>query len=314
MFTTRCYDWPAMQAVHTFRTVIDRDGVNPYVLVPARVSLALAGFAEHGRIRVVGTINAHPLHATLVPTKEGTHRLYVNGGMRAATGVGVGDRVTLNLRPLRSGEIDVPPDLAIALTRASVRQRWDKLSVSHRRELLRSIDDARSATNRAARIERTLRHLRGESTQQSKRGIVDKPLWICPKCGHPFVSRNLNHSCARHELEDVFRSKPAHVRALFDRFRAMVDERGPTTMIVYRDRVGFMVKVRFGGATPRRDHLEIGFWFTERDANPRFWKVETISTNAHVHRAKIRALAELDEDVRRWIDHAYRIGRREHLR
>jgi hypothetical protein len=301
-------------AANSFRATIDKDGVNQFVDVPARVSRAFTLFAEHGRVRVTGTINGHPLHATLIPTRDGTHRLYVNGGMRAAAGVDIGDRVALTLRPLRTDEVDVPSDLARALTKAKVRRRFDILTASHRRELLRSIDDARSVKNRAARIERTLSHLRGESTQQRKPDIVDKPLWICPKCGHPFVTRNMNHSCAQHELEDVFRGRSMHVRALFDRFRAMVDERGPTTMVVYRDRVGFMVKVRFGGATPRREHLEVGFWFTERDENPRFWRIETFATNAHVHRAKIRSLDEFDEDVRGWMDRAYRVGCREHLR
>jgi hypothetical protein len=234
--------------------------------------------------------------------------------MRSGAGVDVGDRVTLELRALGVDEVDVPKDLAHALARAKLRRRFDALSASHRRELLRSIEDARSKTNRAARIERTLRHLRGESTQRAKSAVVDKPLWICPKCGHPFVTKNMNHSCARHDLDEVFRGKPAHVRQLFDRFRAMVDERGPTTMVVYRDRVAFMVKVRFGGATPKRDHLELGFWFTERDEDPRFSKIETIITNAHVHRIKIRSLDQLDDHVRLWIDRAYRVGCREHLR
>jgi hypothetical protein len=283
-------------------------------ILTLRLAADLVTLAEKRRIRVAGTINGHSLHATLVPTKAGTHRLYINGGMRAAAGVSVGDRVTLELRVLQFNDADLPEDLAHALTKASLRPRFDALSASHRRELLRSIEDARSETNRAARIERTLRHLRGESTQQAKSAAVDKPLWICPKCGHPFVTKNMNHSCARHELDEVFHGKPRHIRQLFDRFRALVHERGPTTMIVYRDRVAFMVKVRFGGATPKRNHLELGFWFTERDEDPRFSKIETIATNAHVHRAKIRALHELDDDVRQWIDRAYRVGCREHLR
>ena len=71
-------------AKNSFRAVIAMAGANPFVDVPAQVSRAFAAFAEHGRVRVAGTINGHPLHATLVPTKEGKHRLYVNGGMRAA--------------------------------------------------------------------------------------------------------------------------------------------------------------------------------------------------------------------------------------
>jgi hypothetical protein len=43
-------------------------------------------------------------------------------------------------------------------------------------------------------------------------------------------------------------------------------------------------------------------------------KVETVATNAHVHRTRIRSLTELDDTVRAWIDRAYRVGCREHLR
>jgi hypothetical protein len=137
---------------------------------------------------------------------------------------------------------------------------------------------------------------------------------VCPKCGYPFVTKNMNHSCQRHELDDVFRGRPPLVRELFDRFRAIVDELGPTTMIVYRDRVAFMDRVRFAGVVPRRDHVELGFWFTEREEHPRFSKVETLATNAHIHNVRVRTAAELDDDVRRWIDKAYHVGRRDHLR
>ena len=71
--------------------------------------------------------------------------------------------------------------------------------------------------------------MRGKSTQEPKPALGDKPLWICPTCGHPSVTKNMNHSCERHELDEVFRGKTEHVRTLFDRFRAMVDERGPST-------------------------------------------------------------------------------------
>jgi len=67
-------------AKNAFRAVIAKAGANPFVNVPAQVTHAFAAFAEHSRVRVAGTIDGHPFHATLVPTKGGTHRLYVNGG------------------------------------------------------------------------------------------------------------------------------------------------------------------------------------------------------------------------------------------
>ena len=59
---------------------------------------------------------------------------------------------------------------------------------------------------------------------RDRNAVIDKPLWICPTCGHSFVTKNMNHSCARHELGEVFRGQPPHIRQLFDRFRAIVDE------------------------------------------------------------------------------------------
>lgn len=301
-------------ATTSFRAAVEKEGVNSFVAVPARVSRAFAAFAERGRIRVAGTLERHPVQATFIPTKRGGHRLYVNGGMRAAAGIEVGDRVTLRLRALGREEVGVPPDLARALARARLRKRFDELESTYRRELVRSIDAARSPKNRAARIEETLSHVRGERTQRPRPAVIDKPLWTCPKCGHPFVTKNMSHSCARHELDDVFRGKPELVRALFERFRALVDERGPTTMIVYRDGLAFMQRVRFARVVPKRDHIELAFWFTERDPSPRFTRIETFTTNAHVHRVRIHALDELDAAVRRWIDRSYHIGCREHLR
>jgi hypothetical protein len=55
----------------SFRAVVLKDSVNPFVRVPARVSRAFAPFADHGRVRVAGTIEGHPLHATLVPSHDG---------------------------------------------------------------------------------------------------------------------------------------------------------------------------------------------------------------------------------------------------
>jgi Domain of unknown function (DUF1905)/Bacteriocin-protection, YdeI or OmpD-Associated len=165
------------KAATSFRATVLKDGINLFVDVPLLVSRAFAAFADHGRVRVAGTIDGHPLHATLVPVHDGTHRLYVNGGMRAAAGIAVGDRVTLTLRPLRRDEVDVPADLMRHLAKARLRSRFDALSASHCRELVRSIEDARSPANRVARIARTLSHIRGERTQEPK------PALSISRCG-----------------------------------------------------------------------------------------------------------------------------------
>ena len=95
-----------------FRAEIYKQGPNPYVDVPQRVTRAFASPARAGRISVQGTLNGTPILATLVPVGKGRHRLYVNGGMRSATGVAVGDTVSFQLRAISPDSVPLPSDLA----------------------------------------------------------------------------------------------------------------------------------------------------------------------------------------------------------
>ncbi|HEY6056584.1 MAG TPA: hypothetical protein VIV06_01055, partial [Candidatus Limnocylindrales bacterium] len=39
------------------------------------------------------------------------------------------------------------------------------------------------------------------------------PLWICPRCGHRFVSANIWHSCSQHSVDEHFAIAEPRVRA-----------------------------------------------------------------------------------------------------
>lgn len=88
---------PAASSSRRFRATVRRQGVNPYVDVPLAVSRAFARFAQSGRIVITGTLNGADVRASLVPVGRGRHRLFVNGAMRAASGVSVGDVATFEL-------------------------------------------------------------------------------------------------------------------------------------------------------------------------------------------------------------------------
>jgi hypothetical protein len=232
--------------------------------------------------------------------------------MRAAAGVDVGDTVDLSLRAVGADAASTPADLRAALQAARTLAAYGRLAPSHRRELVRWIDDARTASNRKTRIDDTVAQVRdGEAPRRGRK--ADKPLWICPKCGHAFVSRNIFHSCRRLELGHPFRAKPPEIRRLFDRFRALVESNGPVRLIPYENRVGFMVQVRFAGATPRKGWLDVSFWLTKRLEGPRFRRVETISPRAHIHTVRITEPSQLDSELAGWIREAYAIGCRRHL-
>ena len=297
-----------------FRTTICKSGLNPYVDVPERVARSFARFARAGRIRVEGRLNQTPIRATLIPSSQGRHRLFVNGGMRAAARVTVGETVVFSLRAKRPDAVLLPADLAAALARVKgTRTAFEKLTPSHRRELIRYIDDARTSEARRERIQKAIAHASGKQVRASGRGMRGRALWSCARCGHRFVNPNQMHSCHRHRLSEVFAGKPAHIRALFDRFRRMVESCGPVTRVVYRDRVGFMVRVRFAGAVPAVRWLDVGFWLPQRLNHPCFQRVETIYPNAHVHIVRVTEPRQLDSRLRGWIKQAYAVGCQEHL-
>jgi len=299
-----------------FNAVIRKTGSNPYVEVPDRVSRALSAHRTAGYIRVAGRLNRTPLRGTFVP-QGGRYVMYVNGGMRAAAGVGVGDRIQLDLQALSSKAVAVPADLSTALRHVEgAPSAFAALPVSHRRELLRYIDDARTPQGRRRRIDRVVADSVGRSSKPTRRSesAADRPMWTCPKCGHEFVNRNQFHSCRRYDLSDLFRAKPHEVRALFDRFREMVQACGPVKMQAYRDKVAFMVRVRFAGAIPRKRSLDIGFWLTRRIDDRRFARVETLGPDAHIYRVRIARPEQLDRQLAGWIQEAYGVGQQRHLR
>lgn len=310
-----------------FAATIKKQGPNPYVDIPETVSRAFARHALAGRVRVSGALNGSPIQATLIPVGKGRHRLYVNGGMRSAAGVGAGDTVRFALKATSPDAVQVAADVRAGLRKATgAEAAFDSLSPSHRRELLRYVDDARSPQTRQKRIQRSIEHVlatplakhkrAGRARSQDLRGheaMKERPLWICPNCGNEFVNKNQYHSCKRYALDDLFDGKPAAIRKLFDRFRKMVEACGPVKVLAYRDKVGFMVRVRFAGAVPKRGWLDIGFWLARRVEHPRFHRIQTIYPNAHVHLLRIRQPGELDSQLAAWIREAYTVGRQEHL-
>ena len=72
---------------------------------------------------------------------------------RAALGVGTGDTVEVVLAPdTAERSVEVPPDLAGALADAGLREAFDRLAPSHRREHVRSVTDAKRPETRARRV------------------------------------------------------------------------------------------------------------------------------------------------------------------
>ena len=298
-----------------FSAEIRKQGVNPYIDVPPEVADAFAEFSRAGRIAVEGSLNDTPFRATLIPIGKDRHRLYVNGGMRTAAGVGVGETVGVRVRGVPPEEVHALPDVAAAMAETDgAAIAFDALSPSHRREFLRYIDDARTPATRRKRVQAMIGSLLGRPTPTPARARTERALWTCPECGKQYVNRNQVHSCRRFEPDDLFAGKPVHIRDLFDRLSAIILGFGPVKIEPSRDIIAFMVRVRFVSAVPRNRWLDVGLWLPRRIEDVRFRRVETIVLNAHLHVLRVTEPAQLDDEaVRRWLREAYAVGRQEHL-
>jgi hypothetical protein len=143
-----------------------------------------------------------------------------------------------------------------------------------------------------------------------------RPLWTCPRCGHRFVSANIWHSCSQHTVDEHFARAEPHVRAAFDRLVALYERCGPIVVVSQKTRIVFMVRVRFGGCTVRRDRLLTSVSLTRRVDHPRWTKVEELAPSWIAHHFAIREPGELDDpDLAELVCESYRdIGEQGRLR
>jgi len=136
--------------------VLERRGGGHVVRVPLDVP------ALFGQVRapVRGTVNGHPFRGRIA--KYGaTYYLGFNREQREAAGIEAGDRLEIELRrDDEPREVAVPDELAAALAAAGLRDRFDALSFTHRKEYVRWIEEAKREETRRRRLERAVEMLR----------------------------------------------------------------------------------------------------------------------------------------------------------
>ncbi|MFQ5890581.1 MAG: DUF5655 domain-containing protein [Gemmatimonadota bacterium] len=132
-------------------------------------------------------------------------------------------------------------------------------------------------------------------------------MWRCPKCGRRFANRNQWHSCGPFTVEGFLEGKGHEARTLFEAFVRAARECGPLTLAPAKTRVGLQVRTIFAAVNslgPRglRAHLIL----PRRVESPRITRIETLGPRTHVHHFTVRDVAELDGEVRGWLQEAYR--------
>ena len=126
--------------------------------VPVRVIEELAGSK---RPAVSVTIGSHT-YRTTVATRGGRFLVPLSAENRAAAEVAAGDEVGVEIAlDTAPRTVEVPDDLAAALDEdPAVRAAFDALAFSHRKEWVRSVEDAKKPETRQRRIEKAVNALR----------------------------------------------------------------------------------------------------------------------------------------------------------
>lgn len=114
-------------------------------------------FGTRARVPVRGTINGYPFRSSLMPM-GGCHRMVVNEALRDGAGVRAGDTVSVVMeRDEEARTIDPPPLLQKELARSKAAQAsWGKQSFTNKKEMARSITEAKQEETRARRLAKVM--------------------------------------------------------------------------------------------------------------------------------------------------------------
>jgi hypothetical protein len=144
--------------METFEATISvNPGGGAWVEVPGEVLDALGG---GGRIPVQATFDGIAYRGSIA-SMGGCMALGILKSIRTELSKEAGDPVTVTVeRDTAERTVEVPADLAEALTEAGLREAFDALSYSHRREHVNAVNDAKKPETRARRITKALEMLR----------------------------------------------------------------------------------------------------------------------------------------------------------
>jgi Bacteriocin-protection, YdeI or OmpD-Associated/Domain of unknown function (DUF1905) len=160
-----------MKPAGTVRTLVqlersDNSGSTCFFEIPPAT---LAKLGPEKRMKLVVTLKGVAYPAT-VAVYDGRFYVPVRADIRAAAGgIEPGHRVRVELRRDDSERtVVVPEDLARALDAAGLRDSFEAFALSHRKEWVAAVEQAKRAETRASRIEKTLAMLRAKGPPRAR--------------------------------------------------------------------------------------------------------------------------------------------------
>lgn len=133
-----------------FETTMFQTGNNTGIEVPPDV---IEGLGAGRKPAVVVTVNGYEYRST-VAVMGGRYLIPFSSDKRAATGIGGGDAITVDLEvDTAPRTVELPADFAAALDEVpGAREAFERLAPSHQKAHVTAIEGAKAAETRARRI------------------------------------------------------------------------------------------------------------------------------------------------------------------
>jgi hypothetical protein len=115
-----------------------------------------------GMPKIQAVIAGQPYRGSLMPMGDGTYCLGVLKSIQESAGVGFGDTVAIELEVDTAPRLVEPPaDLAKAMAKdRKMAATWDSLSFTNKKEMARSLEEAKRPETRERRLTAILAKLR----------------------------------------------------------------------------------------------------------------------------------------------------------
>jgi hypothetical protein len=145
-----------------FQAVLRSDptGSGTFIRVPPDVQARLG---LKGRPKINSVIAGSPYRGSLMPMGDGSFCLGVLKSIQDAAGAKRGDTITVELElDTAPRVVEMPADLAKAVGRnKQAVAAWDRLSFTNKKEMARSLEEAKRPETRERRLAAAVEKLRG---------------------------------------------------------------------------------------------------------------------------------------------------------
>ena len=136
---------------------------------------------------------------------------------------------------------------------------------------------------------------------------MERPVWVCPRCGARLITRDLWHSCGRFTMENLFAASEPGTLELARRFVDLLGGLGDVQVLPQKTRLVAVARVRFAGCRPRRAGLVVSFALHRWVEDPRILRTIDYGPRWRVHEVLVRREDDLDAQLHAWLQESHNV-------